>query len=91
MTDAPRETDVEYDPLLLAALAAGVPWWMAREAVATTRLSHTDDADCVGTFVVETRNPTDRPSGGLPGPLPPATAGDEVSILQHDEEDGDHD
>jgi hypothetical protein len=42
----------EDDKVMLAAMEAGVPWWMAREAVASTRLDR-DQTHSLGSGGVE--------------------------------------
>lgn len=42
MNEPPHD---QHDELLLAALASGIPWWLALEAVASVRLSHADSQE----------------------------------------------
>jgi len=35
---------VTDEELLLLLMEEGVPWWLAREAIATTRMAQADDA-----------------------------------------------
>jgi hypothetical protein len=50
MSDDEREVLPGVTPGMLAALEAGVPWWLAREALASVRLDRDDEG---GTHAVE--------------------------------------